>query len=110
MSAAFIKLSATKIDTLRDRINNDPDNLAEYDCILTDCMVVIDDSEIDLTTLIPNLPMLLTINNEILYLMPQVVYAIGPGWSSIIESSQESTGIGTKSVYWKFKLVRPAST
>ena len=106
MSTTFIKLSQTKIDAIISHLNST--SHTEYNYNITDCAVIVDDTEIDLTTLITNLMMVSIFNNEVLILMPKVVQMLGMnGWTSLVESSQENTGIGVKTIWWKFKLIRP---
>jgi hypothetical protein len=109
MSTTFIKLSQSKIDTIIGQLNG-PNPQAEYNYNVSNCAVVVDDTEIDLTTLIPNNMMLTIFNNEVFILMPVLVSMLGmSGWTSILEQSQETTGIGPRNIWWKFKLIRPTS-
>lgn len=108
MTTTFIKLSQSKIDNIKSQLNG-PNPQAEYNFNMSDCAVVVDDTEIDLNTLIDNLMMLSIFKNEVFILMPIFMSMLGmAGWTSMPEQSNESTGIGTRSVWWKFKLIRPA--
>lgn len=108
MSTTFIKLSQTKIDTVIGQLNDPNNQHAEYNYDITDFAVIVDDTEIDLTTLVTNNMMLTIFNNEVLILMPKIVPMLGmAGWTSMVEQSQENTGIGVRGVWWDVKLIRP---
>lgn len=109
MSTTFIKLSQSKIDAIIAQLNG-PNPQAEYNYEVSDCAVIVDDTEIDLTTLVTSTMMLTILNNEVFILMPILVSMLGmAGWTSVVEQSQESTGMGPRNIWWKFKLIRPTS-
>jgi len=108
MSTTFIKLSQTKIDTVISQLNDPNNQHAEYNYGIKNFAVIVDDTEIDLTTLVTNNMMLTIFNNEVLILMPKIVPMLGmSGWTSMVEQSQENTGIGVRGVWWDVKLIRP---